>query len=354
MGHTLSDALLTPPTTSTTTTPTTATTHSTTTATDTSRVTKEGEKEVVNTPTHIQPFHFDTIQYLNGILLTICLECLYSKDTNSNYIHANTIKNILSIDPTLGHIVLPFLINALTTVNQSHQTPIALYTLNLTFKTLLYPMPIILYYIPSLLQYTLPGIDPADQMKTVLTLSYISTILSWIPTMSTYTINTNNNSSSSSNNSSSMSYLTLLKRLIVTQVDSSTPDLASASDLTHLTSPQVTQSYYDTLASYLPQYFDLFLDKIFLLLQAQEGTQSSNNTNTSSNNSSGNGNKGHNSGAMPSICECIGYIFQGINSIKIREQVEDKVLLYFKNNTLINSVKTCAKILEYMVSIAVY
>ena len=343
MGHTLSDALLTPPT---TTPPPTITTI--TTATSNTSVVKEGEKEVVKTSK--QPFHFDTIQYLNGILLTICLECLYSKDTNSNYIHANTIKNILSIDPTLGHIVLPFLINALTTVNQSHQTPIALYTLNLTFKTLLYPMPIILYYIPSLLQYTLPGLDPADQMKTVLTLSYISTILAWIPTMSTYTINTNNNSSS--NNSSSMSYLTLLKRLIITQADS------PSSDQTHLTSdvtsPLVTQSYYDTLASYLPQYFDLFFDKIFLLLQAQEGTQNSNNTNTSSNNSSGNNNKGHNSGAMPSICECIGYIFQGINSIHIREQVENKVLLYFKNNTLINSVKTCAKILEYMVSIAVY
>ena len=341
MGHTLSDALLTP----TTTTPTT-------TSTDTS-VIKEGEKEVVkkvvNTPTQIQPFHFDTIQYLNGILLTICLECLYSKDTNSNYIHANTIKNILSIDPTLGHIVLPFLINALTTVNQSHQTPIALYTLNLTFKILLYPMPIILYYIPSLLQYTLPGLDPADQMKTVLTLSYISTILAWIPTMSTYKINTTNSS-----DNSNMSYLTLLKRLIVTQVDSlATIDLThlATSDITSTT--LVTQSYYDALASYLPQYFSDFFDKIFLLLQAQEGTQNTNNTNTSSN-SSGNNNKGHNSGAMPSICECVGYIFQGINSIKIREQVEDKVLLYFKNNTLINSVKTCAKILEYMVSIAVY
>ena len=347
MGHALSDALLTPHTTSTTNTiPPPPTTHSTTTTpSPTTTVVKEVVKEVVKTSK--QPFHFNTIQYLNGILLTICLECLYSKDTNSNYIHANTIKNILSIDPTLGHIVLPFLINALTTVNQSHQTPIALYTLNLTFKTLLYPMPIILYYIPSLLQYTLPGLDPADQMKTVLTLSYISTILAWIPTMSTYTTNGDSNS-----NSSNMSYLTLLKRLIVTQVDSlATIDLThlATSDITSTT--LVTQSYYDTLASYLPQYFDYFFDKIFLLLQAQEGTQNTNNTNTSSNNSSGNNNKGHNSGAMPSICECVGYIFQGINSIHIREQIEDKVLVHFKNNTLINSVKTCAKILEYMVSI---
>ena len=70
---------------------------------------------------------------------------------------AAALKNLVVIDNSLGDIIVPVLMSALdpSAVNQSHQAPVAMHTLNQLFAPLLYPRPIILKYLPSLLKVTL-------------------------------------------------------------------------------------------------------------------------------------------------------------------------------------------------------
>lgn len=59
-------------------------------------------------------------------------------------------------------------------------------TLQITFKSLLYPKPVILKYLPDLLRLSLPGVDPSDVSKTVATLELYSAMLNWLPVQSIY------------------------------------------------------------------------------------------------------------------------------------------------------------------------
>ena len=135
---------------------------------------------------HVQSIHIPTIKYLCGLLTVVSLEGLFGKDPSSSFAYGSNLKNLISIDAQLGHIIMPFLLSALTVVNQSHQAPIALHAITLCYRPLLYPVPIILTYLPELLQNILPGLDTSDRTKSFITLHLIATILSWTPVQSEY------------------------------------------------------------------------------------------------------------------------------------------------------------------------
>ena len=59
-------------------------------------------------------------------------------------------------------------------------------TLTAVFKTLMYPKPILLKYLPELLRLSLPGLDASDVAKTTVTLQLYSTVLTWLPVRSSY------------------------------------------------------------------------------------------------------------------------------------------------------------------------
>ena len=135
----------------------------------------------------MQPIHIPTVKYLCGLLTTVSIEGLFGKDHASSFAYGSNLKNLICIDPQLGHIIMPFLLSTLTAVNQSHQAPIALHAITLIYRPLLYPVPVILSYLPELLQNLLPGLDPSDRMKSFMTLHLIATILAWTPVQSRYT-----------------------------------------------------------------------------------------------------------------------------------------------------------------------
>ena len=64
--------------------------------------------------------------------------------------------------------------------------PVAMGTLTAVFKTLMYPKPILLKYLPELLRLSLPGLDASDVAKTTVTLQLYSTVLTWLPVRSSY------------------------------------------------------------------------------------------------------------------------------------------------------------------------
>ena len=101
---------------------------------------------------------------------------------------ASCIKNLVYIDPLLGGIIMPFLLQALdsSALTQSHQAPAAMYALAYTIKPLLYPCPLALDYLPSLLKLSLPGIDASDDKKTCMTLNMYYNLLDWLPVRASF------------------------------------------------------------------------------------------------------------------------------------------------------------------------
>jgi hypothetical protein len=268
--------------------------------------------------------HSPTVQYLCGIFTIISIEGLFNRDQSTSFSHAADLKNLLTIDPQLAHIILPVLIKALTRVNQSHQAPVALYTLNLCLRHLVYPTPIIIGYLPSILCNAIPGLDPNDTKKTVMTLSLLCSIFSWIPFTSNYVISQN-----------TLSFLPPYLSLIHSANGSNNKDMLVK--FTNKSNDDLKREY-QTLSLYLPEFIDSFLDKFFALLDAQSLKQPGKGLMQKMMN-----------GAIPSMCECIGYLFQNVASLDLRSQIQTKILDYFRHNSPINAVKVCGKIFEYMI-----
>lgn len=271
-------------------------------------------------PTLPTPVHMPTVTYLNGLLTLLALEGLFGKDQSSNYQNASTLKMLMSIDPNLGHILVPILIAGLTTVNQTHQAPIALYTLNLVFRQLMFPTPVLLQYLPAILPLVLPGLDPSDSAKSVATLTFVSTVLAWLPVRAEYKL--------PSSTVAPVSYLSLLPTAsikLTNACDHSNPALQLA--------PKDLQAQYDVLAATLGSWVPLFLEKFFALLDAIEGKQEGRKVS---------------GGIGPNMCECIGFLFQSMGTGPTAQQVQAQVLEHFRKNTPSNATKVCGKLFEYM------
>ena len=83
---------------------------------------------------------------------------------------------------------MPFLLQSLdpSAVSLSHQAPAAMSALGNLFKPLLFPCPLILEYLPTLLELSLPGVDPNDTKKSVVTLKLYEGILAALPIRASY------------------------------------------------------------------------------------------------------------------------------------------------------------------------
>ena len=198
-----------------------------------------------------KPLHMNTITYIYCSAIPLIIEGLYGKDPVMIQFCSSCLKNLATIDSRVGDILVPFLLSALdpAAVNQTHQAPVAMQTISLCFKALLYPRPVVLKYLPELLRLSLPGLDASDVNKTNNTLSMYSGIFSWIPIQSKY---------------------------IATKVDSYPPEFISLAqsvngpiDRYQFTQDQL-QLELDLLGSYLQEWICLFFDKIFILLESQE------------------------------------------------------------------------------------
>lgn len=199
-----------------------------------------------------QPLHLNTITYIYCSLLPFIIEGLYGKNPIMTQFCSSCLKNLMTIDSRLGDVIIPFLLSALdpAAVNQSHQAPVAMQTISLCFKSLLYPRPVIIKYLPDLLRLSLPGLDASDANKTNNTLSMYAGIFSWIPIQSKYT--------ASSIDSYPPEFISLAKYNNCEEI------------VRYTFTQQQLQSELDSLASYLQDWIILFFDKIFVLLEAQE------------------------------------------------------------------------------------
>ena len=59
------------------------------------------------------PIHKPTVKYLVGLLTLLSIEGLYGKSNVAAQCYALNMKNLCTIDPMIGHIILPFLLAAL-------------------------------------------------------------------------------------------------------------------------------------------------------------------------------------------------------------------------------------------------
>ena len=129
------------------------------------------------------PLHVETMRYLCGALTSVVLEGLYGKSAFMVQTCHFCLRNLCPIDPSLGDVVMPFLLSALhpDAVNQSHMAPASMTAISNIFKALLFPRPIVLQHFEELLLLSLAGIDPSDSQKTLTTMAMYNSLFTWIP-----------------------------------------------------------------------------------------------------------------------------------------------------------------------------
>eukprot|EP01034_Spumella_vulgaris_P023712 gene23712-29960_t len=231
--------------------------------------------------------HIPTVQYLYGSLLPYILENLYSRHDYATLHCRVALKNLISVDPRVGDIAVPFLLAALdpSAVNQSHQAPIALTTLTTCFKSLLYPLPVALKYLPDILRLSLPGIDTSDSIKTFHTLEMLSTVFEYIPTSKVIPV--------------------CKERHHPLEFGVGLPGISK-----ELADNHVRQ--WTTLSTYITTEWIVDVwERIFAVLEAQEAL---------------------------------------VEDPILRQSVENRVLDYLISNSLSNATKGCAKIVEHVVA----
>ncbi|CAM9407636.1 unnamed protein product [Chrysoparadoxa australica] len=131
------------------------------------------------------PEFLDEVVVIMEAILPLCHELLYSKHSTVMSYGESCIKNIAAVAPRLvARFSLPVLSQALdpvAAVNHTHQAGPAMRALSLLIHPLLHPRPYLAPFLPQLLQWTLPGLDPNDLNKTVATLDLYLTIAMWVP-----------------------------------------------------------------------------------------------------------------------------------------------------------------------------
>lgn len=249
------------------------------------------------------------------------------------------LQNICAIDPNIGHVIIPFLLAALdpSAVNQPHQAPAAMHTLNLCFKPLLYPSPVIIEYLPTLFRLSLAGIDPNDISKTSLTMRLYSTILSFIPILS-------------------IDACTRVYKYPPSYL--STISSHGDKHLDNIINNDILTSHLDNLYLAINKWGPELFDKIFILIDATEPKRKGANTST----------------IGSSISECcgmlkiflifiyiifpiifiyiivIGYLFQSLAvTHPLRDSLITIFLSYINSNNPFNGAKICGKIIESIV-----
>lgn len=253
------------------------------------------------------------LRYVCRSLLPLLMEGLYGKDQFTIQFCCSCLKNLVTLDCNLGEVLIPFLMSSLdpSAVNQSHQAPVAMSTISICFKALLYPQPVIVKYLPTLLRLSLPGIDANDQKKTQNTLSMYSSILGWLPLQSAYT--------AWAPDAVPPTYVTLLEHM------------GSSGQRGLSFSQEGLQVELDTLAAYLVEWIPAALDKLFLLLEAQEEQK-----------------KGTKEGPIvAAVGQFAGFLFQALPlEDPLRLAAEEKIISYFLRGSPVHGAKMAARVIE--------
>eukprot|EP01031_Cornospumella_fuschlensis_P044467 gene44467-54379_t len=134
----------------------------------------------------VKDIHWDTLDYLMGVLLSLSLEGLYSKHASSSRSYLLIIKHLFAYNPLYAHALLPPILYSLTPASCAHASHvyIGIQCLSTSIHTLLYPTPVILDYLQEILAITLDGLDVSDVTKTTITLDLYVNLLSRLQVVS--------------------------------------------------------------------------------------------------------------------------------------------------------------------------
>jgi hypothetical protein len=267
-------------------------------------------------------FHAPTAKFLIGSSIGIFFESLYGKSISLQQNALSCMRNLFALDATYGKIFMDFFLVTLdpSSVTQSHQATTTLQILAHALPDFLYPRPIVIAYLPQFMQLLLPGLDPSDQNKTVLSLKFFATVFNWVPIRSRY-------ASASSEGQHQHAYQLLHE------------SGSSAGN------PDYSQDY-DRLGDHWNDWMLLFWDKIEGLLNSIEEKTT--------------GNKNASNMMTNCIAECVGNFFRalsldlpttssGPDSI-IRSDIIEKFESYMLKTSNYPSAKTLGKIVRVFIT----
>jgi hypothetical protein len=169
----------------------------------------------------------------------------------------------------------------------------------------------------------LPGVDACDSMKTTVTLTLFSTILSWLPMKSRY-------SDSDAKRGEDIPQLYISLTNISANGESNLEEgLVKAT--------VEAKDSLDVLATTVGDFALDLLDRIFVVLEAHEEPQS--------------GRKG--TAVDGGIGGTVGHLFQAVDPVLeplLWSTITSKILDYFQHSTPINAVKVSGKIIECIIN----
>ena len=266
--------------------------------------------KVIASPLDAKLFH--TYDHLFGVFLTFCFEGIYSKGNVPCQRYMLILMELITLKPSIVHALVPHLLDALDakSVTQPHQGLSAIHTLSRCMKVMLHPNPIIIQYLPDILRLVVDAMNPSDVMKTSLAMDLIANIFSWLPVSST----------TPSLKGSFSSYLHLV-------------NLTNSNVASEVFVESIAKTHLETLLQFITtEWFSLYLDKLFALIDGQEKKVKGVKT----------------PGTVDVIARGIGFLFQSIdvNSTAIVNDVADKLIHYVLNSAPIHTPKVCGKILE--------
>jgi len=118
-------------------------------------------------------------------VLPLAHQCLYNKRPSVISAGETVLKTLACLRPSLvAKFTLPLLSQALdpSSLTTTHQTPASLKALAVVAKPLLLtPRPVLLPFLPTLLNWSLPGLDSNDIHKTSATVAFYIALLDWLP-----------------------------------------------------------------------------------------------------------------------------------------------------------------------------
>jgi Proteasome-substrate-size regulator, mid region/Domain of unknown function (DUF3437) len=220
-------------------------------------------------------------------LLPLCQQTLYSKNGHVGRAGEAAMLYLVQIDPThTTPAFLDFACRALdiSAVNLSHQAPAALSALTRLIQPALRSDPaILLARLPEILRLTLAGIDSNDQNKTIRTLIFYRSLLSWLPVGIPRDIMVNTRSSATLGGSSSVYHGTLregkdLYKILLQFNKSSeysaaldalpTTSLLKQGGSDDVVTPELETLLMEEASSSLSDWALEFFDRVFGLLRA--------------------------------------------------------------------------------------
>jgi hypothetical protein len=283
------------------------------------------------------PLHVPTMQYLIGVFSSLVMEMLYSKNAGLQQIASSCLKSLSPLSPTVADLVVPFFISALdpSAVSKSHLAPPAMSALRNCFKALLYPSAAILKYLPTLMRLSLPGIDPNDSKKSVVTLQMYSRILQWVPIRSIAS------QRSAPVVSLPPTFMELTNARNFRGDAGSSPKRPVSSD--------EYAALLDDVNGAMVDWSSQFMERLLALLEATEDHKAFGSEGSSEESGKSERRPKSERVVAVAVSECVEAFFAAMDSSTATE-VSSRLLSHLRTSTASPAAKDFAKILELMVS----